>query len=406
MKKYYFNAISRSGEKTTGEIVARNKKEAEENLIERGLAAVELSLDFSDFLNSLSNLNFGWVAEVERLMFTKRLSVMLKAHLTIDEAIGILKEQTLNAKMKTILQECLKTIENGKPLSTALRNYPGVFSSLYVNVLKAGEQSGTLEESLEHLAKQMAKSYELKQKIKGALFYPFLVLGLTMALGFFLGIFILPRITEIFANFKAELPFVTRMLVSFADFLDSYGFLFFGAIVLLIAAFFWSVRKFSGFRYKVHRFSLQIPVIGEIVRNFNIALFSRTLATLMQSGVPIVDALASTGSTFNNEIFRESLNTAAKGVQRGTDLSTELSKYEDFYPPIVFRMISVGEKTGQMEDVLFYLADFFESEVDQKSKNLSTIIEPAMLLFIGSVVGVVALSIILPIYQITGSFRL
>ncbi|MBI4215611.1 MAG: type II secretion system F family protein [Parcubacteria group bacterium] len=402
--KYLYKAISRAGKTVQGMVEARSKEEAEMRLRDKNLAGIELSYDWRGVLDEWMHAGIGWVTDVDKLLFMKHLSVMMKAHLVLDEAIFILKDQTESLKLKRVLERVAHGIENGKPLSDNLEQFPAIFTSLEVNIIRAGEKAGTLDQSLENLALHLAKSYELKQRIKGALFYPILVLALAGGLGLFLTAVVLPRITRLFTSLNVQLPLPTRILIGLGSFVQNYGFyaLILGIIIAAGLIFLFRLEKL---RYPIHESLLKLPVFGKLIKDFNLGLLARTLGTLLRSGVPIVEAVHITSQTFSNRVFSVRLQETEADIQKGVGLAISLEKYPDLYPPILYRMVAIGEETGELEGVLFYLADFFESEVDNRAKNLSTLLEPILLIFIGLVVAGIAVAIIMPIYQITGSLR-
>ncbi|TSC55452.1 MAG: type IV pilus assembly protein PilC [Parcubacteria group bacterium Gr01-1014_18] len=402
--KYHYKSTDSNGKIQEGFVSADSPEEAAKLVSGTGVVGAEIRRDIWKSFQDWLRFQIGGVSLIEKVMFTKHLAVLVRSQIALDESIFILKEQASGWKMKSILEFALDSVLNGQTLSRSLEHFPKVFGPLFVNVLRAGERSGTLEQSLESLSIQMTKAYELRQKIKSALFYPALVLSLTFILGLFLATFVLPKITTLFSSFRVELPWATRALIAFSSFFQHYGILVFLGVVVGIALWLW-ILQFRAVRYPVHRLMLKSPLFGKLISDFNLGIFSRTLGTLIKSGVPIVESLQYTSETFNNLIYRSSLAAIAEEVSKGNSVASSLEKYHHLFPPIVYRMVAVGEETGRLEEVLFYLAEFFETEVDTTTKNLSTVIEPLLLLVIGAAVAVVALSIIMPIYQITGSFR-
>ena len=399
--RYNYSATSHSGSQIRGVIEAKNKREAEDKLAKQGFLDVSIRIDFKEFIKK-QWASIGWISQVEKMMFTKHLSVMMKAQLSLDEAVSALKDQSTNPKMKNVLSAILRGIESGKPLSDSLELFPRTFEDLYVNIVRAGEKSGKLENSLDNLAGSLNKSYELRQKVKSAMIYPAIVLFLALGMGFYIAFFILPRITKLFSSFKVKLPWVTRALIFIANFLQDYGlYLILGIIGLIILGIF--LMRYEEVKKQVDRWLLKVPIFGRLIANFNLGLFARILATLLQSGIPIVEALEISSKTFNNRVYQRTLASCQLDVLKGMNLSLALQKFPDNYPSIVTKMIAVGEETGKLEDVLLYLAEFFESEVDYSTKNLSYILEPVLLIFVGVVMAIIALAIILPIYQITAS---
>lgn len=341
----------------------------------------------------------------EKLLLTKHLSTMIKAGIPIVDAFETLIEQSKSEYFKRILVSVMKDLENGKPLAKSLGKYPKVFDTFYLSLLEVGEASGTLNENMEFLTKQLAKDNELRKKVKSAMLYPAIVLTTTLIMGSFISLFILPRLVDFFASFEIDLPLSTKILVSFSNFMKNYGIIFFISLILAFVLLRFVV-KLPAVKPKWHTLILKIPTLGKMLSSTQLARFSRNLGTLLKSGVPITKSLEVTAQTLSNLRFREDLTEIAGSLSKGKSIGETMQKnnYNSF-PPLVWRMISVGEKTGKLDETLLYLGDFYDEEVDDISRNLSTILEPVLLIFIGLVVGFVALSIISPIYQLTGSIR-
>lgn len=326
---------------------------------------------------------------------------MIKSGLTVLEALDI-STDSLSGKPKKIVQSVKASVEAGQPLSASLAAYPNVFSQLFVNAVYAGETSGSLEVNLEHVAEQMRKEKELVDKIKGAMLYPIVILIATFALGMGISFFILPKITPLFQGLNIKLPITTRALISFANLVQAHGTLLFASIIACILILVWVSRQpFS--RPVTHWFLLHFPIVKSISRNSNIARFCRTLSTLLKSGLTIIEAVNITRDAIGNYYYTHALDDVAGRLSSGIPLSRLLASHETYFPKLVTRMIAVGEESGQLEDSLSYLAGFFEEEVDNDAKTLSTGIEPILLIIIGIIVGFLALSIITPIYNITGN---
>jgi type IV pilus assembly protein PilC len=394
------------GQIQKGEIEAVDQAGAAETLRKRGLLIISLEEKRKLILKPEKILSlFGYISNLEKVTFTKHLALMLKAGLTLNDSLKILRDQTTSFQMKRIVGFLIKRVEEGQPLSAGLARYPRMFTAFYVNIVQAGEKSGTLEENLEHLAVQMMKDYELRRRVKSAMAYPIVVLSATIILGVSLALLVFPKLARLFKTFKVELPLLTRMLLDVTDFLQHWAVYTGLAIVVLIFILRWILRR-KAIRPYFHKFILQIPIFGKVAQNLNLARFARILASLLKSGLPITQSLEITANTLNNFSFKISLKRVNQEIEKGESFSKSLSAYSTVFPPMVFQMIAVGEKTGRLEEVLFYLAEFFEDEVDTATKNLSTILEPVLLIAIGIVVGGVALAIITPLYQLTASLKI
>lgn len=350
------------------------------------------------FLNI--SLSVGRVGLTQRAITAKHLAVMLKSGLSITEALAVARDSA-GGKLRRILGKVLKSVESGHTLSSSLAEHPKIFSGFFVNAVYAGETSGTLSESLENIAEQLEKEKELVSKVRGAMVYPIIVLTVAVILGAILSFVILPKIIPLFEGLKVDLPWTTRMLIKFSRFMEQYGsYVLIGGAVLVVLLFWLSRRTFS--QPFTHRLLLFLPVFRKVSHDVNLARFCRTLGMLLKSGVTIDAALNITADTTRNFYYRQALLEVGRDVGRGAKLSKSLERFNHLFPPLVTRMIKVGEESGRYEETLFYLANFYEVEVDTSTKSLSAAIEPALLIVMGLVVGFLALAIITPIYDITG----
>lgn len=337
----------------------------------------------------------------EKLFFTRNLRVMIKTGISLPRAFGILSNQAKDKKFKKALEIISEKISQGESLSNSLGIFPEIFSNLYQETLKVGEETGSLENSLKVLSDQMEKEYNLKSKIKAAMLYPMIVLGLALAMGVFMLLFIVPNLEVTFGELNIELPFTTKMILALANFITESWIAAFLIISLLIFILITGLKSQKGEKFR-SRLILKLPIISKITKQTNSALSLRTLSSLLKAGVPIVRALEITSRTLTNFYFRESLEKTARVVEKGEKLSQALRPYKDLYLPMVSEMIEIGEETGETSDVLEGLADFYEEEVVGALQKLSSTIEPILILIIGGVVGFFAVSMFQPIYSIMG----
>lgn len=354
-------------------------------------------------MKDLNSIVIGRIRSSDILLLTKHLAVTLKSGLTLVEGLEMLEAQSVG-KLKKVLGELLEILRTGQAFHVALSRYPRYFSSLYINLVKTGEASGTLEESLHHLAKQLKKAHDLSQKIKSAMMYPLIILVAVVGLGFSVAIFVLPQILPLFRTLDVELPLSTRVLLKVAELFQNRG----GWIFLstLVAGFlFAGLTKLQPVKPLLHGLLLQIPVVKEILKKINLERFTRILGTLLESGMPLDQSLRITVDATNNQVYKKAIAAFIPVVEKGSPLAEGLKNYPVLFPKLVTQMIAMGERTGNLEHTLNYLNEFYESEVDNTMKNLSTILEPALLIFIGLIVGGVAISILGPIYKITGNLR-
>jgi type II secretory pathway component PulF len=349
------------------------------------------------------DISIGGVDMNQRVLFAKNLSVMIKSGLTVDEALHI-SADAATGKFRYIINDILAAVESGRTLSDALRQHPNIFSQLFVNSVYAGEASGTLEANLEYVAEQLRKDKELTMKIKGAMLYPTVVIITAFIMSMGISFYILPKLTPMFASLKIELPLSTRMLLWFTNFIELHGASLLYGIIIAVLALTWFMRqKFS--RPLTNYIALKTPIIRTLTRNSNIARFCRTLGTLIKSGLTIEEATAISAETAGNYYYSSALGDVSQRMKSGSGLSENMQLHEKLFPKFMIGMIRVGETSGRLDEVLLYLASYFEDEVNEDTKNLATAIEPVLLLGIGLMVGFLALSIITPIYNITGNLN-
>jgi len=345
------------------------------------------------------------VSFLDKLLFAKHLAVMLKSGLNIAEAIESLAVSTKSNKFNKILAQVAVDIRNGQSLAKALKKHPKVFSNFFVSLIEIGEESGTLDESLSYLAEHLGKEYALSKKIQGALLYPTIVIVAVTLVGIGMSLFVLPQLTNLFASLDVDLPLTTVILLYFANLMKNHGILIISSFVAVIILLRILILQ-PFFRHKWHRFILSLPVFGELIVNEQVSSISRNLGIMLKSGLPITRCLAIQHESTENYVFKNYILELQKAVNKGKNMGEELDKdnYSKF-PDVAIKMIAVGEKTGKLDEVFLYLGDFFEEEVDNTAKNLSVVLEPFILLVIGVFVGFVALAIISPIYELTGSIK-
>lgn len=351
------------------------------------------------------NLNiFNRVSNLEKLLFTKHLYIMLKSGVPIYDALETLSD-TKSKYLKKVLKNVMEDVANGKNLYESLKKYPAVFDNFYISLVKISEQSGSLEETLYFLSEQIAKDYALKQKIKGAMFYPTLIVIAAFGVGGFISLVILPQLVEFFESLEMELPLTTKILLWFATLMKEHGILIIGGT---IGAFILLKLLLNSKPVKPiwHAVQLRIPIFGKIILYGELARTCRNFATLLKSGVPATSGLKTTAEAQNNVVFQKDLAEIEEYLEKGKSISYSLEHghYKEF-PQMVVKMIKVGEETGNLEEVLIYMSEFYEEEIDNITKNLTTVLEPILLIGIGIMVGFIAIAIIGPIYKLTGSIK-
>ena len=346
-------------------------------------------------------LALPFVSMTERALFAKHLSVTVQAGLTVIDSLAILEEQA-KGYFKKVLQSVHASVEKGLTLAESLAMHPRAFPPIFINLVKAGEASGTLEENLRHLADQLEKDTGLRRKVKGAMMYPAFVFSMATIAGFALAFLVLPRVTELFKGSDIPLPMATKILLFIADWFSQYSIQTVIGFIAIVVGFIWLTRlKFV--KPITHRIILRSPIFGKIAAQVNLTSFCRTMGICLRSGLTIDTSIIVTSDVLSNFYYKSSCKKIAEMVKEGKTMSEGMERSKHLFPPITYRMVNVGENTGRLENVLMYLADYYEAEVDSKIKNISNVIEPILLVIIGLVVGFVALAIVSPIYQYSGS---
>jgi type IV pilus assembly protein PilC len=359
---------------------------------------------FGSFNMAEINAKLGRVKGDELVMVTRNLGSMLDAGLTVTRALSVIERQTKNPKLKKVTNEVVSRINKGDQFFEALKDHPKVFDDLYIAMIRAGEESGNLAESLRTLAVQMERSSNLKKKIKGAMIYPSIVITVMVIIGILMMIFVLPAITGIFKQMGTDLPATTRILIGTSDFLVANTVVALAAIVAFVTGMVYALKSQPG-KVATSWLVTRLPVIGTMAKETNAARTARTLSSLLNSGVDVIQALTITEEVVQNHFYKKIIREAAVRVEKGTALSETFIERSDLYPILVGEMILVGEETGSIAKMLGELAQFYEVEVERKTKDLSTIIEPLLMVVIGTGVGFFALALIAPIYSIGDSIK-
>lgn len=346
------------------------------------------------------NAKLSTVPEYEKVVFARNLSAMLKAGLALSRALSVIERQTKNVRFTDVLSEVASRVRRGDQLNAALGAYPNVFSRLFVAMVKAGEESGDLAGSLSVIGEQMERAYTLKKKVRGALIYPAIIVIAIIAITVLMLTQVVPTLAQTFEELGAELPASTQTIIAISDFLVQNTIAAISIVVLAIASFILGLRTNVG-RRTWEWVLLHIPLVGGIIREVNAARVSRTLGSLLASGVDMVTALSIAEEVLQNSYFTDVVRTARADVQHGKPLSHAFSANEHLFPPLVGEMMAVGEETGQLSEMLTRLAEFYEEEVGRKTKDMSTVIEPFLMVIIGIAVGFFAISMIAPIYQLS-----
>jgi len=400
---FSYSAKSNTGELSKGVLEAANRFAAAHDLRARGLTPFSVAEQKAGWLEKLGALEkiFEKVGIGEQVIFTKNLSGMLKAGLPLSRALSVIEKQTKNKTLNGIVSGLLRDIDSGETFSAALAKYPKVFSKLFTAMVRAGEESGNLSGALLDVGENLEKAHTLGKKVRGALIYPGVILSAMVVIGILMFAFVVPTLAGTFQELGVTLPASTRLLIAVGNFFANHLLLSFAllfGVVLGIVALFRA--KFMA-RY-IDFSVLKIPVVGNLARELNTARTARTMSSLLASGVAITRAVEITEEVVQNVYYRQVLRAARAAVEKGEPFSKIFAANAKLYPIMMSEMAAVGEETGKLSDMLREIALFYEGEIENKTKNLSVIIEPVLMIVIGAGVGFFAISMISPLYSILG----
>lgn len=386
-------------------IEAESRFEVYEQIRNEGGFVIELTELHGFTMEKFATLNISigtGIKRMEVIQTAKNLAAMLSAGLAISRALSIIERQTSNKQLKKIMTHLSDSIRKGSSLHEALALYPKVFPEVFVAMVRSGEESGALSDSLTIVALQMERSEELVRKIKGAMIYPVIVIIAVIIVGILMLIYVVPTLTSTFTALGAQVPLATRMIVAISNFMVAHVSLVLTSIIALSTGIVLFVRsKFGG--TIILTTALRLPIIGELVRETYAARTARTLSSLLSSSVPVLEALSITKDVVHAHAFATVIEEAEARVKKGEALSVSFIEHPKLYPILMSDMLAVGEETGKVADMLKQVAEFYEIDVTQKTKDLSTIIEPVLMILIGIVVGIFAMSMIAPIYQLSSA---
>ncbi|HUW21409.1 MAG TPA: type II secretion system F family protein [Candidatus Bathyarchaeia archaeon] len=403
MPVFKYKAETKKHEIKEGVLVAASKKDAGEQLKDQQLSPLFVQETTTGGKKQSGVLFARGVSLVDKANLCRYLSTMINSGLALTEAVEVLAEESDHPKMQQVLDDVRVSLQAGQPLSAAFTQHPDVFDDVFLTLVKAGEESGTLGKSFDYLGKQLYADYELTQKVKSTLAYPIVIVLTTSALGVAMLVFVVPKIAPILLNLNREfpLPVYTLFILRFGLLLSKNIPFFLAGIIFLGFCLFLIFRKPAG-RKVLGNFISRIPFFGQLLIKLVLGRFNRTLATLLKSGVPITNSLRVSAATLNLPQFKNMGSYFVEEVEKGVALS-EILKKTKLFPSIMIRMVSTGEKTGSIDKLLIDLAQFYEEEVSNALKTLTSVIEPIMMLFIGIGVGVIVISVIAPIYSFVGS---
>ncbi len=401
MPIYHYKAKNEKNRTKSGQIVGINENDALNRLKRLDLSNINLQ-DVSGNLETKLLLLINPIKAKDLAIFSRQFSVMVSANVTIVEALIILVDQTSNISLQKMIADIAYEVDSGDFLSDALAKRPQAFSSLFVNIVKSGESSGRLDEVLNYLADEIESNYDMTAKIKGAMIYPVFILTGLVGVGVVLMVYVIPNLTSTLIESGAKLPIATRIVIATSDFLKNYLlFVFLGVVAMAVAIRYWA--KTAGGKRSIDIFKLNVPIFGKLFKYIYIIRFTRALSTLTKGGVSITRSLEITSNVISNVIYREMIENTLTAVNDGKPIATVMEKSKDI-PKMVPQMISVGEKTGKLDEVLDKITDFYGREVSNMLANLSTIIEPLIMVIMGLGVGTMVAAILMPMYNLASQF--
>jgi len=406
---FKFKAIKQSGEAYEGTREASDKFSLFQELKNENETIIfaEPAQDkkiYRTLLNFLSNIStiIGTVSAQDRISFARNLGAMIQAGLSLPRALFVLERQTKNRQFKKIIMAVVEEIKKGTALAEALKNSPKVFSPLFVAMVKAGEEGGTLASSLKLVSIQMNQMYVLRKRVRGAMIYPAIIIVLMLTITILMLIFVIPSLTATFKDLNVSLPFSTKVIITISDLFSAHTALFFSSLGLLLIGGVTVFRSKKG-RKIFDTLTLHIPLIGRLVKETNSARTARTLSSLLTSGVSAALAFDITAEVVQNHHYQKVLKAAGENIQKGNPLYQIFSDAEKLYPAFLAEMVGIGEETGKLAEMLMEVGSFYEEEVERQTKDMSTVIEPFLMIVVGLAVGFFAVSMISPIYSLSNA---
>lgn len=401
MKRFLYRAKDKNGKLVSGEVEAATINDAAKLIRDRKLYVISIKIKVDSPFDLIRRYKER-VSSSSVSTFTRQLSTMINAGLPITGALLILRSQS-NESMQKIVAQVLADVEAGESLSNAISRHPKVFSKTYIALIRAGEVGGVMESVLARLADTLEKQMEFNGKVKGALIYPLIIMVGMFVVGLIMMIFVIPRLLSLYGDFDAVLPIPTRVLISISGFFVNFWWLVLLIVVGIVYGF--SVYRATPIgRRKTDEFIFSLPIFGELQKQVVLTELTRTLALMVSSGVPILEALNITSEVVSNSVIGDALRESSQDVERGFPIAYAFGRHPDAFPFLLSQMVAVGEETGKMDEVLTKISHIFEIESDEKVKNLTTAIEPVVMVVLGAGVLFLVMAVILPIYNITSQF--
>ena len=380
-----------------GEMEAQSRTKVVETLQSKGLIVVKVEEKVA-LINALNEINIGGVPIDDKVVFMRQLATMMSSGLPLTQALEILAAQATNPQFRRFFREVLLDVEGGSSLAKAFGKHAGVFDDVVLNLLKAGEDSGKLEEVFLRLADELEHQRDFQGKVKSAMIYPMIIMVTIVAVLALVMVFMIPAIKDIFSEFGSDIPMVTKILIMISDFTRNYWWLVLVIIATAVGGFKYYTDTPNG-RRVYDNFKLTVPIFGKLFTKIELAQLTQTLHLLVSSGLPILESLDLVSNSLSNVWFKDAVHNAAIEVEKGSSLALPLSR-EEKIPLVVSQMIGVGEESGRLDTVLDKMADYYGAEVDTMTSNLATMIEPIMLIIMGTMVGFIAIAVYLPLFSL------
>ena len=402
MSFYKYKIVNKDYDKEAGIMEAATQKQVENVLQGRGYQIISIRKSWSDqIFRYYFNQAFNRVKPKDLVLFFRQFAVLISASITLIQSLRILSEQTENPSMRAILVEISNDVDTGERLSEALAKHK-VFHEFHISVIQSGEKSGKLDESLNYLADEEEKNYDIVKKLKNAMMYPAIVVSAMIVVGILMMIFVIPKLVDIFDEVGGELPIMTKILIGVSDFFVNFWWLAILIVIGVAMLIHLFIQKPLG-RRQIDYLALRLPVFGDIIRHINIIHFARSMSTLITGGVTITNSLKITRGIVTNSVFKELINRTIIEVEQGNSISTVFLNSKEV-PMMVPKMMIVGEKTGKLDFVLERLNAFYSKELENTLDNLMVLLEPIIMIIMGVAVGLMAAAIVLPMYSLTSQF--
>lgn len=393
---FTYKAKNKKGEEQKGEITAENQEMAVAKLSKLELYVTDISGVKNDFFKS--GFFKKKVSLKDKIIFTKEMAIMTRGGLSLIESLDSLKQQAENPEFKKVIGVTIEDVRGGMSLSKAFAKHPEVFSELYIAIVSSGERSGKLDDVLERLAEQLQKDYDLITKVKSAITYPIVIVTALFGTVILMLVFVVPKMKSIFDGMGVALPLPTRILLAMSGFVVNQWYVVLAVIIVLIILIrLWAKTQKGAFN--IDKFKISVPIFGSITKKIYLARFARTTATLINSGLPMLDVIETDKTVVGNKFYLPIFNQISKDVESGIPLSAGIKKHKIF-PVMISQMISVGEKSGKIDEILIQLADFYDKEVEASTASMASLIEPILIIIIGVGIGLAIISVIMPIYSL------